>query len=100
LDGTFGNQHAQLAPGATVSTIEIDHANRAAEVAQFFNTAAFVNPNNVPLGTYGNSGRGLISGPAFANTDFSGIKDFMIGEPLRFQFRTESYSKNIHAARL
>ncbi len=92
LDGTFGNQHAELAPGATVSTIQVSHPSRAAEVAQFFNPAAFVNPNDVPLGTYGNSGRGLISGPAFANTDFSAIKDFVIREPLRFQFRTEFFN--------
>jgi Carboxypeptidase regulatory-like domain/TonB-dependent Receptor Plug Domain len=92
LDGTFGNQHAQLAVAATVGTIQINHPSRAVEVSQFFNTAAFVNPNNVPLGTYGNSGRGLISGPAFANTDFSAIKDFAIREPLRLQFRAEFFN--------
>lgn len=92
LDGTFGNQHAELAPSATVSTIQVNHPSRAVEVSRFFSTTAFVNPNNVPLGTYGNSGRGLISGPAFANTDFSAIKEFAIREPLRFQFRTEFFN--------
>lgn len=92
LDGTFGNQHAQLAPGATVKTIELSHPSRSAMVDQFFNTAAFVPTNLVPLGTYGNAGRGLISGPAFNSSDFSLLKDFVFREPLRLQFRTELFN--------
>jgi hypothetical protein len=92
LDGTSGNQHAELASGATTSTIQMSHANRNAMVTSFFNTGAFVNPNQVPLGTYGNSGRGLISGPAFANTDFSVLKDFVLREPLKVQFRAEMFN--------
>ena len=61
-------------------------------VSQFFNTNAFVPVNEVPLGTYGNSGRGIISGPAFANTDFSALKDFTFHESLRLQFRTEMFN--------
>lgn len=92
LDGTFGTQHAQLAPNVTASTIEVDHPDRNAFVNRFFNTAAFVPPNLVPVGTYGNSGRGLISGPAFNSTDFSVLKDFMIREPWRVQFRAEMFN--------
>lgn len=92
LDGTGGNQHAELASGATARTISASHSNRNAMVTNFFNTGAFVNPNNVPLGTYGNSGRGLISGPAFANTDFSALKDFVLREPVKLQFRTEMFN--------
>jgi hypothetical protein len=92
LDGTFGPQHAQLAPGATVKNIELDHPNRAAMVDQFFNTAAFLPPSAVPPGTYGNAGRGLISGPAFSSTDFSILRDFALRESLRLQFRTEMFN--------
>lgn len=92
IDGTGGNQHAQLVPGATVSTIEVSHPSRNAFVNNFFNAAAFVNPNLVPLGTYGDSGRGLISGPAFANTDFSVLRDFGLRENLKLQFRAEMFN--------
>ena len=92
LDGTGGSQHAELSPGATVKTIELSHPNRNAMVNNFFNAAAFVNPNSVPLGTYGNSGRGLISGPAYANTDFSVLRDFTLHENWKLQFRAEMFN--------
>jgi hypothetical protein len=51
-----------------------------------------VNPNLLAPGTYGNSGRGLISGPGFANTDFSVLRDFRLREGLRLQFRSEMFN--------
>jgi hypothetical protein len=92
LDGTFGDQHAQLRPGVTTKDIELDHASRNNMIARFFNTDAFVPTNQVPRGTYGNAGRGLISGPAFASSDFSLLKDFLIREPWRVQFRSEAFN--------
>jgi hypothetical protein len=92
LDGTFGDQHAQLKPGVTRSDIVLDHPDRASMVARFFNTAAFVPTNQVPRGTYGNAGRGLISGPAFNSTDLAVLKDFHIREPIRVQFRSEFFN--------
>jgi hypothetical protein len=94
LDGTGngGGQHAQLEPNITTANIALSHPNRNAFVNTFFNTAAFVPVNNVPLGIYGNAGRGLISGPAFNNSDFSVLKDFMIREPMKVQFRAEMFN--------
>ena len=92
LDGTFGDQHAVLQPGITRSDITLDHPSRDAMVSQFFNTAAFVPTSQVPRGTYGNAGRGLISGPAYARSDFSVIKDFRILESLRLQIRSEFFN--------
>jgi hypothetical protein len=92
LDGTDGDQHAQLAPGATRSTIVLPHPNRDALWQQFFNTKAFVPTNNVPRGVYGNAGRGLISGPAFNSSDFAVLKDFTLREPARVQFRSEFFN--------
>ena len=92
LDGTFGTQHAELQPNITAKNIALDHPNRNAFVNAFFNTAAFVQPNIVPTGTSGKAGRGLISGPAFNSSDFSILKDFMIREPLRVQFRAEMFN--------
>ena len=93
LDGTGGAsyQHAQLQPGVTTGNI-ILHQSRAVEVAQYFNTAAFVNPRLVPPGTYGDAGRSLIRGPGLANTDFSVLKDFAVHESVRVQFRAEMFN--------
>jgi hypothetical protein len=89
-DGVSGDQqHAQLKPNVTVTR---DHANRADMVAKFFNTDAFVPTNDVPRGIYGNSGKNIITGPAFSNTDFSAIKDFPLRERWRLQFRAEFFN--------
>jgi len=92
LDGTFGDQHAQLQPGITRKEIVLDHSSRGSMVDRFFNTDAFVPTNDVPRGTYGNAGRGLISGPAFNSSDMSVLKDFLLREPLRLQFRAEAFN--------
>jgi hypothetical protein len=92
LDGTGGDQHAQLRPGITRDDIKLDHANRGSMVDRFFNADAFVPTNQVPRGTYGNAGRGLISGPAFNSTDLSLLKDFSLTERVRLQFRSEFFN--------
>jgi hypothetical protein len=43
-----------------------------------------------PLGT--RSGRNLISGPAAVNTNLAVMKDIMVREPLRMQFRGEFFN--------
>ena len=63
LDGTFGDQHAQLQPGVTRSDIELGHSSRSEMISRFFNTSAFVPTNLVPRGTYGNAGRGFDQRP-------------------------------------
>jgi hypothetical protein len=92
LDGTYGYQHAMLVQGATRSSIRMNHPNRDAFILNFFNPGSFVPVDNVPLGTYGNAGRGLISGPAFSTSDFALLKDFVIREPLKVQFRSEFFN--------
>jgi hypothetical protein len=92
VDGTGGAQHAQLAPGITTANIVMSHPDRNAFVSQFFNTAAFVQPRNLPLGIYGNSGRGIISGPGSSNTDFSALKNFVLHESWKVQFRGEFFN--------
>lgn len=94
LDGTGGGnyQHAVLAPNATVKDIGLSHTSRDAMIRQFFNTAAFVPPRNVARGTYGNAGRGLISGPASNTTDLAALKDFALREKWKLQFRSEFFN--------
>ncbi len=90
LDGSGSRQHAMLKPGA--GPVARDHANRADMVAKFFNTDAFLAPSAVPPGTYGNSGRNIISGPGFSTTNFSAIKEFAFTERYRTQFRAEFFN--------
>ena len=92
INGTGSYQFAQLQPGATAKTIKVSHPNRASMVNEFFNTGAFVPTNDVPLGTYGNSRRGMIYGPAYANTDASILKDVPLLRSFRLQFRLESFN--------
>ena len=92
LDGTGGSQHAQLAAGVTASSIQMSHADRNAFITQFFNTGAFIQPRLLPRGIYGNAGRGLISGPALANTDLAALKDFALRESWKLQLRGEFFN--------
>ena len=92
LDGTGEQQYAQLQPGASARTVRISHPSRSSEVNEFFNTQAFVPTSNEPLGIYGNVSRGFISGPAYANTDASVLKDFALPKTLKLQFRAESFN--------
>ena len=95
IDGTGGGslQHAQLAPNITVANVVLDHPNRNAFINSFFNnTSAFVPTRLVPLGTYGNAGKGLISGPAQSNTDLAALKDFALNERWKIEFRSEFFN--------
>lgn len=92
LDGTFGDQLALLKPGTTRDSLQLSHSDRGAMVSRFFDTNGFIPTNQVTRGIYGNAGRGLISGPALNSTDFSVIKDFLLKEPYKLQFRSEFFN--------
>jgi len=58
-------------------------------VRQWFNTAAFA-PN--AIGTFGNSGRNILTGPSLKNVDMAVLKDFHIYEQAVLQFRAEFFN--------
>ena len=58
-------------------------------VAQYFNTAVFV-PN--AIGTFGNSGKNIIRGPHYFNTDFGATKRTNIVERVALEFRAEFFN--------
>ncbi len=60
---------------------------------RFFNTAAF---SLQPFGTYGNVGRNSVIGPGIINFDFSTLKDFIVTEKLKVQFRFEAFNAPNH----
>jgi len=57
--------------------------------AQFFNINAFALQ---PAGAFGNAGRNTINGPNFKNLDFAVLKDVVITERQRLQFRVEAFN--------
>lgn len=54
---------------------------------QWFNEAAFAQPNN---GTFGNSGRNSLNGPGLSNVNFSLGKSFAIWEQVHLQVRADA----------
>ena len=60
---------------------------------QWFNPAAFSPP---AFGTYGNLGRGVYTGPGFADVDVSLFKDIPLHERANLQFRAEFFNALNH----
>jgi hypothetical protein len=61
---------------------------------QWFNPNAFILP---VAGTYGNAGRGILTGPGLANLDLSLFKNVTLAERLRLQIRAEFFNALNHA---
>jgi hypothetical protein len=69
--------------------------SHAAEVAEWFDTSAFVNVCPGPEGpfTFGNAGRNIVIGPGEDESDFGLTKVFPIhGDVTRLQFRAEAFN--------
>jgi len=58
-------------------------------VQRFFNTAAFATN---AIGTFGTVGRNIMSGPGLINLDFGAVKNFVLTERIRLQFRGEIFN--------
>lgn len=61
----------------------------AAKISEFFNTSAFALP---ALGTFGTSGRDILTGPGLENLDAGLFKEIRIDESRRFQVRWEVFN--------
>jgi outer membrane receptor protein involved in Fe transport len=59
----------------------------------YFNTAAFT--NNAP-GTFGDSGKNLLTGPAVVTADLGASKNWAIRDALNLQFRLEAFNALNH----
>jgi hypothetical protein len=62
--------------------------------SQWFNPNAFVLP---PAGTYGDAGRGILTGPGLADLDLSLFKNLAIAERTNLQIRAEFFNTLNHA---
>jgi hypothetical protein len=75
--------------GTDLSQARLSGLPHADMVNRFFNTSLFtVNA----LGTFGNSGRNILRGPRFFNTDLGLIKTTNITERAKAQFRAEFFN--------
>jgi hypothetical protein len=69
-------------PGASVS---VPHPS----TTLWFNTAAFVRP---PAGSFGTSGRNILTAPGFQDFDLALSKNTMVVERVSLQFRAEAFN--------
>ena len=81
-NGNYTNQRPDVVAG--VNTVPVNQS-----ITNWINPAAFAQP---AAGTFGDAGRGIISGPSLANIDLSAIKNTPINEKVTFQLRAEFFN--------
>ena len=62
---------------------------------QYFNPLAFT--VNAP-GTFGNTGKNILTGPAVATADLGIAKNWMLGGKVKLQFRWEAFNAFNHVS--
>jgi hypothetical protein len=67
--------------------------SRGDKIRRWFTTEAF--RDNAP-GTFGQSGRNILRGPRTFNVDLSAIKNFLITESIKLQYRAEFFNAFNH----
>ncbi|MCX6638122.1 MAG: TonB-dependent receptor [Acidobacteria bacterium] len=67
-------------------------------LTRWFNTEAFLPPEKMVQGRFGDSGRNILIGPGFSQWDVALLKNFRLREKLNLQFRAESFNLWNHAA--
>jgi hypothetical protein len=89
LSGMLGDR-ADLAPGYTVQKAILGSGrSHAAEVAEWFDTNAFV-PN--ALQTFGDTGKNILRGPRFFEADLAAVKNAKLSDRLSLEFRAEFFN--------
>jgi hypothetical protein len=73
----------------TPSAPTYNNLSVASKIAQYFDTAAFGLP---ALGTFGTSGRDILTGPGLENFDGGLFKEIRISESRRFEIRWELFN--------
>jgi hypothetical protein len=67
-------------------------------LTRWFNTEAFLPPERMVQGRFGDSGRNILIGPGFSQWDVALLKNFRLREKLSLQFRAESFNISNHPA--
>jgi len=93
--------NGDIANTGEVSWFPYEHLNKVGNpglshksAAEWFNTAAYVQPT---AGTYGDAGRNSLRGPSYWNLDTSLFRIFPVGEGKQFEFRAEAFNVLNHA---
>jgi hypothetical protein len=87
---------AQMCPGMTYANAATS-GSVTDRLTEYINPAAFCPAPKIGNGTgFGNSGRGLITGPGQVNFDIAIAKGIPITESKRFQFRAEFFNAFNH----
>ncbi len=94
VDNSFSNVGSDRADYIGGSAKLNDGRPLADKLVQWFDTSRFV--VNAP-GTFGNSGRNILRGPGFFNTDLGLLKSTGITERVNLQFRAEFFNVFNHA---
>ena len=95
LGGTTANDNGSYNANV-LSGVPLIHPTGSTKdnLQSYINKAAFY---PAPAGTYGNSGRGILTGPGQWNVDASIFKNFSITERFKMEFRTEFFNLLNHA---
>jgi hypothetical protein len=67
-------------------------------LSRWFNTEAFLPPERMIQGRFGDAGRNILIGPGFTEWDIALLKNFPLRENLGLQFRAESFNTWNHPA--
>jgi hypothetical protein len=85
----MGADRADLvSPGLNNAVLSTSRSHTQ-QISEWFNTAAF---SANAIGTFGNSGKNILRGPRYFDTDAALLKDTAINERVTLQFRAEFYN--------
>jgi len=93
LVGDFANVGSTTNNTRPIRTCDGNLSSGNRSITHWFNTSCFTNP--APF-SFGNSGRGLITGPALFDVDLGLIRNFGLGEKAKLQFRAEAFNSANH----
>lgn len=86
-------QYGDRADRVPGQVVEEHQGSRQHWLNNYFNTKAFV--NNAP-GTFGNSGKNLLTGPAVVTADLGASKNWALRDTWNLQFRLEAFNALNH----
>jgi len=100
ITGGSGNNSGALQNGDRADFVpgqplNVHRGSKTQWLKQYFNPLAFT--ANAP-GTFGNTGKNILTGPAVATADLGIAKNWMLGGNVKLQFRWEAFNAFNHAS--
>ncbi len=98
ISGGYGDesgslQYAERADVVPGQPVAVQQGGQKQWLASYFNTAAFTTP---APGTFGDSGKNILNGPAQVNADLGASKNWAVSEGVNLQFRWEAFNALNH----